>query len=115
MSVANRELIQAQTETIQCLKASLESVSELQRTPPPAEPAVKVMFQDLRAAVDNVVQDILLREVVPAIMQMSEACRSENQSIHREVFETIWDRVEPALKLTEAVNHWVTRFDLPAS
>jgi len=115
MTTANRELIQAQTATIQRLKASLESVSESRRTPPPAEPAVKVMFQDLRAAVDNVVHDIITREVVPAVSQMSDACRTENQRIHREMFEAIWDRVEPALKMTEAVNRCVTRFDIPAS
>lgn len=115
MTAANRGLIQAQTETIQHLKASLEAFSESRRTPPPADSAIKVMFQDLHAAVDEVVQGILSREVIPVVTQLSEECRSENQRIHREVFETIWDRVDPALKLTDAVNRWVSKFDLPAS
>ncbi|KAG0707740.1 hypothetical protein DFH29DRAFT_595710 [Suillus ampliporus] len=114
-SVANRKLIQEQTEAIQRLKASLEAASELRRTPPPAEPPIKVMFEELRTAVDGVVQDIVSREVVPTMKQLSEACRLENQAIHREVFETIWDRIEPCLKIAEAVNRWVTRLDLPAS
>ncbi|OAX44664.1 hypothetical protein K503DRAFT_196307 [Rhizopogon vinicolor AM-OR11-026] len=96
-------------------EASFDAVSESRRTPPPAEPAVKIMFQELRVSVDKVVQEILSREVVPAVTQLSDACRLENQRIHREIFETIWDRVDPALKLTEVVNRWVTRFDGPAS
>ncbi|KAG1756756.1 uncharacterized protein EDB91DRAFT_34566 [Suillus paluster] len=114
-SAVNRKLIEEQTENIQRLKASLEAASELRRTPPPAEPPMKVMFDELRTAVDGVVQDIVSREVVPTITRLGEACRVENQRIHGEVFETIWDLMAPSLKITEAVNRWVTRLGLPAS
>lgn len=115
-SVANRKLIQEQTEAIQRLRTSLEAASELQRTPPPpAEPPVKVMFDDLRAAVDNVLQGVVSREVVPTINRLRDDCWSENQHFHKEVFEIIWDKIEPSLKIAEAVNRWATRLELSAT
>ncbi|KAG2132347.1 hypothetical protein DEU56DRAFT_952570 [Suillus clintonianus] len=114
-SAANRKLIQEQTEAIQRLEASLEAAVESRRTPPPAEPPIKVMYDDLRGAVDDAVQGIISREVIPTMTELIDQCRSENKRIHREVFEIIWDLVEPGLKITEAVNSWVTSLELPAS
>ncbi|KAG2134440.1 uncharacterized protein EDB93DRAFT_847994 [Suillus bovinus] len=115
-SAANRKLIQEQTEAIHRLKASLEAASESQRTPaPPVEPPVKVMFDDLRAAVSDVLHDMVSREVVPTINRLRDDCWSENQHFHKEVFEIIWDKIEPSLKIAEAVNRWATRLELPAS
>lgn len=116
MSAANRKLIQEQTEAIHRLKTSLEAASESQRTPPPpAEPPIKVMFDDLRAAVDDVLHGVVSREVVPKINRLRDDCWSENQHFHKEVFEIIWDKIEPSLKIAEAVNRWATRLELPAS
>lgn len=115
-SAANRKLIQEQTEAIQRLRTSLEAASELQRAPPPpAEPPVKVMFDDLRAAVDDVLHGVVSREVIPTINRLRDDCWSTNQHFHKEVFEIIWDKIEPSLKIAEAVNRWATRLELPAS
>lgn len=115
-SAANRKLIQEQTEAIQRLRISLEAASELQRTPPPpAEPPVKVMLDDLRAAVDGVLHGIVSREVIPTINRLRHDCWLENQHFHKEVFEIIWDKIEPSLKIAEAVNRWASRLELSAS
>ncbi|KAG1753483.1 hypothetical protein EDB19DRAFT_1903140 [Suillus lakei] len=107
-SAANRKLIQEQTEAIQRLKASLEAASESQRTPPPpAEPPVKVMFDELRAAVDVVLQDIVSRDILPKIYSLRDDCRTKNDRVHKELFELIWDKIEPCLKIAEAVNKWL--------
>jgi hypothetical protein len=73
------------------------------------------MFDDLCAAVDNVLHDIVSREVVPMINGLRDDCWSSNQEFHKEVFEIIWDKIEPSLKIAEAVNRWATRLELPAS
>ncbi|KAG1891027.1 hypothetical protein F4604DRAFT_1703910 [Suillus subluteus] len=115
-SAANRKLIQEQTEAIQRLRASLEAASELQRVPPPpAESPVKVMLDDLRTAVDGVLHGIVSREVIPTISRLRDDCWSENQHFHKEVFEIIWDKIEPSLKIAEAVNRWASRLELSAS
>ncbi|KAG2157118.1 hypothetical protein DEU56DRAFT_5028 [Suillus clintonianus] len=114
-SAANRKLIQEQTEAIQRLEASFEAVSKSRRTPPPAEPPIKVMYDDLRGAVDVVVQGIISRDVIPKMKKLTDHCRTENQRIHGELFEVIWDAIEPGLKISEAVNRWVAGLELPAS
>lgn len=115
-SAANRKLIQEQTEDIQRLKASLEAASELQRIPPPpAEPPATVILNDLRAAVNDVLQDVVSREVVPMINGLRNECSSENNRFHSEVFEIIWDHLKPSFKIAEAVHRWSQTLELPAS
>lgn len=73
------------------------------------------MFDDLRAAVDDVLHGIVSREVVPTINRLRDDCWKDNQDFHKEVFEIIWDKIEPSLRIAEAVNRWATRLELPAS
>ncbi|KAG2144944.1 hypothetical protein BD769DRAFT_1418891 [Suillus cothurnatus] len=115
-TAANRKLIEEQTEMIQHLKTSLEAASELQRTPPPpAEPPAKVMLDDLRAAVDDVLRGVVSRDVVPTLDKLRSDCLLENRHYHQEVFEVIWDKIEPSLKIAEAVNRWASTLEPPAS
>lgn len=114
-SAANKKLIEEQTEVIQHLRASLEAASEQRTPPPPAEPPVQVMLDDLRAAVADVLRGIVSSDVIPTINRLRDDCWSENQRFHKEVFEIIWDKIEPSLKITEAVHRWATKLELPAS